>query len=134
MIEINNLTKEKIREEFLKKIAKTVLKGKKKGLSIALVKKGEIRSLNKKYRKKDKVTDVLSFSYGKEGEIILCPEKIKENAKRSGLSCEEELIRVLIHGILHFLGYDHEKSEKEARVMELKQEKYFSQIYNKNSF
>ncbi|MFH1575388.1 MAG: rRNA maturation RNase YbeY [Candidatus Nealsonbacteria bacterium] len=98
MIEVNNLTKLKIDKGFLKKVAENVLASEKsdKGLSIAIVGPEEIQRLNKKYRKKDKPTDVLSFDYGESGEVVLCPQQI--NGK---------IDYVLVHGILHILGYNH---------------------------
>ena len=72
---------------------------------------------------------MLSFNLeGKDylGEIVICPEIVKENAKKYGIEEEHEMIKVFIHGILHLLGYDHEKTEKEAEKMESKQEKYLS--------
>jgi probable rRNA maturation factor len=135
MIEINRLTPVKIDEKELKKIAEKVLKEeKKKGdLSVALVCGKRMKSINKKYRGKDKKTDVLSFDYGKDniglGEVIICPEVVKKNAKNYNLDYNKELSRVLIHGILHILGYDHEKSEKEAEKMKEKEEYYLSK-YN----
>ena len=99
-VEINNLTKRKIDSGSLKKLARKVLKQERKkiDISIAFVGKEEIRKLNKKYLKKNKPTDVLSFLYEKEhlGEIIICPSQV------SG-----ELTRTLIHGILHLLEYNH---------------------------
>jgi probable rRNA maturation factor len=126
MIEINNLTKTKINKKSFSQVAKKVLIGENKEsktLSLAFVRKKEIQKLNKKFRKKDKPTDVLSFSLQVEnfdkdylGEIIICPEIVKEK--------KEDLEFVFIHGILHLLGYDHERSEKEAKIMEEK-EKYY---------
>lgn len=127
MIGINNLTTNQVDEEFLKKVAEIVLEEEKKKeleISIALVGQGRIRELNKKYRKKNRVTDVLSFLYDDSGEIAICLREVKKNAKRFGATYEKELTRVLIHGILHLLGYDHEKSEKEAKKMEEKQQHY----------
>ena len=95
-------------------------------LSIALVGQGKIRELNKKYRGKNQATDVLAFSE-KEiglGEIVICLREVKKNAKRFGSKFEKELAQVLIHGILHLLGYNHKKSEVEAKEME-KKEKYY---------
>ncbi len=121
MIEVNNLTTNKVDEEFLKGLVKKVLEGenrKEMNLSIALVGQGRIRELNKKYRKKNKVTDVLSFQYDKSGEVIICLREVKKNAKQFGSTYKKELARVLIHGILHTLGYDHEKmKEKEVRYL-----------------
>lgn len=110
MIEVNNLTKRKIDEDFLKGLAKKVIKRENKAIniSIVLVGKKRIRELNKKYRKQDKATDVLSFGQGLN-EIVICPAVVKNN-----------LNKVLIHGILHLLSYKHGKR------MEEKQEDYLT--------
>jgi len=143
MIEINNLTTIQIEEEFLKKIVQKVLESEKEGnknLSIALVGQGRIRELNKRYIGKNRVTDILAFpnkdynppatssqpSVGPLGlgEVVICLREVKKNAKRFSSTFEKELVRVLIHGILHLLGYDHEKSEAQAKKMEEKQNYY----------
>ena len=129
MIEVNNLTRIKVDLDSLRKIAEKVLRGEKQDcteLAVSLVSSAEIKKLNKKYRKKDKPTDVLSFTYMNSGEIVLCPRTIKQNAKRFDGSFKKELNRVLIHGILHILGYDHEKGGKEAEKMQQKEEYYNS--------
>ena len=113
MIEIANLTKRKIDEKFLIGVAKKVLKGenrsrdKVKDISIVFVGEKRMRDLNKKYRHQDKVTDVLSFGDGLN-EIVICPAIIKGPACRQ--AGKKELTKILIHGILHILGYEH--SEK----------------------
>ncbi len=136
MVEVNNLTTVKIDKNLLKKTAEKVLAKRNFDLSIALVDEKRIKELNKVYRKKDKPTDVLSFNYqtqthlgagGKEnevlfdykdsGEIVLCPKQIKG-----------EIGRVLIHGILHLLGYDHEKSKRAAERMQKRENYYLSKI------
>jgi len=103
MIEVNNLTKSKIDKRFLTEVAKRVLSSEKsdKDLSIAIVSASEIQRLNKKYRKKDKPTDVLSFDYGESGEVVLCPRQIRG-----------KIDQVLVHGILHILGYNHRQMKK----------------------
>ncbi len=145
MIEINNLTTFSINEEFLKKIAEGVLTGESKregDLSIALVGPGRMKKINKSYRGKNRATDILSFPESKIrlkqfrigplqkseslGEIVICLEEVKKNAERYKSDFETELSRVLIHGLLHLLGYDHEKSEEEAEKMEKKQNHYLS--------
>jgi probable rRNA maturation factor len=55
--------------------------------------------------------------------------EVKKNAKRYNLTFKKELAKVLIHGILHLLDYDHERSEKAAKEMEEKQEHYLRKIY-----
>jgi len=154
MIEINNLTTNPINEEFLKKVAKIVLEGEhpsggrvpaKTKISLALVGSGRIRKLNKKYLGKNRVTDVLAFPQSRFlleksktgqlekieglGEIVLCLREVKKNTKRFGFTFEKELARILIHGILHLLGEDHEKSAKEAKKMEEKEEYYLSRTF-----
>lgn len=166
MIEINNLTTVSVNEETLKRIVDRVLKGEKIKkeieLSIAFIGSGRMRKLNKKYRGKNKVTDVLAFpeseimfekfpafveGYGGSsetshkggkigakkkirglGEIVICPREVKKNAKIFSTSFEKELANVLIHGLLHLLGYDHEKGEREAKEMQKKQNHYLKTI------
>ncbi len=136
MIEINNLTANQVSVDFVKKICKRVLKGEKKNktdLSIVFLNKDRIKKLNREYRKKNCPTDVLSFLYnGKEGEIVICPEEVRQNAKRYGTTFKKEVARVLIHGLLHLFGYDHEKTRKEAQIMEKKEKYYLEKIYAEN--
>jgi probable rRNA maturation factor len=135
MIEINNLTNFAVDKKFLTGLAKKVLKDEnreRENLSIAFVGKDIIKGLNKKYRKKNKPTDVLSFAGDLKlektlGEIVICPEIVKKNAKIDNSPFKKELAKVLIHGILHLLGYDHEKSGKEVEKME-EREKYYQAI------
>jgi len=130
MIEINNLTNFIVDKKIFSTVAKKVLLGENRGtktLSLAFIDKEEIKKLNKKFRKKNKATDVLSFELKEKeylGEIIICPEIVKENAKKYGISTREEMIKVFVHGILHLCGYEHEKSEKQAEIMEKKERIY----------
>ena len=146
MIEINNLTASPVDKKFLEKIAESILKKEKKlnkDLSIALVGFERMRELNKKYRGKNLATDVLSFQYGDSGEVAICLPQVKKNAKKFKSTTElplaetkvktrtkfsspfkKELTRVLIHGILHLLGFNHEKNEKEADKMRKKEADY----------
>lgn len=147
MIEINNLTATSINEKFLRKVAQNVLsdeKNKEADLSIAFVGQGRMRKINKRYRGKNRVTDVLAFPESKIlldkfkvgsvqktenlGEIIICLREVNKNAKKYDSVPEKELARVLIHGILHLLGHDHEKEETEAKKMKEKENYYLSQI------
>lgn len=148
MIEINNLTTIEIDEQFLKKIVEDVLKGegikKQVELSIALVGSGRMRKLNKKHRKKNRVTDVLAFPESEIvfekfrigplkkvkglGEIIICLREVKKNSRRFETSFEKELARVTIHGVLHLLGYEDEKGEEKAKEMGKKENYYLSKI------
>ena len=62
------------------------------------------------------------------GEIVICPQVIKKNAKKFKSPFKKELVRVLIHGILHLLGHNHEKSKKDAKIMEEKQDFYLKKL------
>ncbi len=112
----------------LKRVAARILKllkTDKAELSVALIGNGEMRKLNARYRKKDYPTDVLSFPAAQDmpdgvrllGDVIISVDKAKEQAKERGRSLDKEMTTLLIHGVLHLLGYDHERSAKDARIM-----------------
>lgn len=91
-----------------------------KKLTLAFVSREKIQDLNRGFLKKDSVTDVLSFSPLSEdsfGELALCAEKIQAQAFSHGLSLEEETAYLILHGLLHLLGYEHEKGGAPARKM-----------------
>ena len=144
MVQINNLTNTKVSKEFLRKISKLVLdreEKKKSNLSIILVSQQMIQRLNKRYRGEDRVTDVLSFGLkGKEKfilppdkseskEILLCLKEINKNAKKFGTTFKKELASCLIHGILHLLGYSHEKNKNSTRIMREKEKFYLNLFF-----
>lgn len=141
MIEVSNRTREKIDTESLIKIGEKILAWEQRGdfyFSLAFENSPAMRQINLTYRQKDSDTDVLSFeSKGDKnleldkkylGEIIICPTRVAVNAKEASKPYLDELWLVYIHGILHLLGYDHETSEKEAKIMEEKQEKYLQEV------
>lgn len=90
-------------------------------------------SLNKKYRRKNYATDVLSFSNlpakttlpTNIGDILICWTVLQKQARSFQHSQEEELAQLLIHGTLHLFGYDHELGPKEEKRMFQLQEKIF---------
>ncbi len=91
-------------------------------VSIYLTDDETIRLLNKSFRGKDKATDVLSFIYKEQvggykllGEIVISIDTAKRQAKELGHSLEEEIKRLLVHGFVHLLGYDHELGEEEEK-------------------
>ena len=117
-MEINNQVKARIDLKFIRGVLNKTLKKLKKrvNLSVALVDNKTIRRLNKKYRKKDRVTDVLSFDYG---EIIICYPKAKKQAQKLGHSIKEELKILLIHGLLHLLGHEHKTRQQRLKMKKL---------------
>ena len=103
-----------------------------KDFSLVLTNDQEIRQLNKNFRKKDKPTDVLSFPSSLEnylGDLVISIDTAKIQAKDYGVTLIDELTRLIIHGLLHLLGYDHEKvSSSVARKMRGKEELLLAQI------
>ncbi len=127
---INNKTEISIDEDLLRRAIETVLKEEKeeKEISVAIVGEEEIKELNRIYRGKGSVTDVLAFFYGEKdflGEVILCPARIESN---KGEDFTKEICRVTIHGALHLLGYDH-KSDEEEGLMTEKTKKYLQKLF-----
>ncbi|HEY1080431.1 MAG TPA: rRNA maturation RNase YbeY [Bdellovibrio sp.] len=100
-------------------------------LTLVFLDKKPAQKLNKEFRGKDYATDVLSFDSMEPssfGELILCPEVLKRQAKEHGLTYREELGYMLLHGILHLLGYDHETGEKDAKKMFSLQDAVFEKL------
>lgn len=90
----------------------------------------EIQELNKNYLKEDFATDVLAFPFLSSeilGDIVLSIEKIMEQAVQANISYLKELTKLIIHGILHILGYDHETCE-EKKIMFSLQEKILLEV------
>lgn len=104
-------------------------------LSILLCDDAFIHPLNRDYRGKDKPTDVLSFAMREEGDpndpilgdVIISIERAQEQALERGHLIGVELALLLVHGVLHLLGYDHEEDE-EAIVMEAKEKEILSML------
>ena len=109
-------------------------------LSVLLADDNKIRTLNKQYRGQDRATDVLSFSQNEEeeenkpnshllGDVVISTVTAKRQAAEHGLTLEEEIVLLLIHGILHLLGFDHERSNEEACHMKQKTRELFDWIF-----
>ncbi len=126
MIEFNNLTDYNLPIEELRALAEKAISENKK-LSVAFLSSSEISDLNRRYRKKEGPTDVLSFEGENDflGEVLISPEIVKKRARENELSFESEIRRVLIHGILHLTGYDHQ-TEKEKKEMRKKEKELLS--------
>ena len=117
-------------------------------LNLLLVDEPTIKQLNSEHRAKDKVTDVLSFPHQENlrggefsffapeeelGDIIICSEVCLKQAEEHGLSFDEEFLHLAVHGFLHIIGYDHEISESEEKLMENLEEKLLLQMKEKRS-
>lgn len=114
-------------EAWVKKVA-TVLKKKeilsslqsKQELVLVFLNEKEAKKLNWSYRQKDYPTDVLSFESDDPsgfGELVLCPQVLKKQAVDQKHSFEKETYYMILHGILHLLGFDHERGKDEEKKM-----------------
>ncbi len=98
-------------------------------LSLSFIGKTRMRSLNRQYRGRDYPTDVLAFPMGGIGEqaevflgdVVICVPVAIGQASRFENTADQELLRLLVHGTLHLLGYDHEQSPREAQRMQRKE-------------
>lgn len=127
-IEINQSVGKKINEKWLNKIIVRTLGAvgvKNAEISVAFVNNREMKKLNKTWRGKNKTTDVLSFIYEEKksggvklfGEMIISSPQATRQAREYGWSTKQEIKELLVHGLLHLCGFDHEKGERGARKM-----------------
>ena len=100
-------------------------------LSILVTGDEQIHELNRQYLNRDKPTNVLAFPMGSEtggidtgmlGDIVISVDTAKREASEMGIRFHERIYQLLIHGLLHLMGYDHEISEKDEKKMQ-KEEK-----------
>jgi probable rRNA maturation factor len=105
-------------------------------VSVAFVGRAAIARVNLKYLRHRGPTDVISFGFSSGGErgaiigdIYICPDVARMNARSQGIAASEELLRLTVHGTLHVLGYDHPADEKRMRSpMWRKQEKILARV------
>jgi probable rRNA maturation factor len=104
-------------------------------LSVLFCDNSYIKSLNAKYRSKDEATDILSFPLGENapggrfmaGDLVISLDALEENTRFFKVSADEELRRLLIHGILHLCGYEHSTNEAKEPMLET-QEKILAEL------
>ena len=99
-----------------------------KTFSIAFISNRRMKELNKFFRGKDSTTDVLSFPHESDefdadtnnlGDIVISAEQAQKQAEENGLTQENEIKQLVLHGLLHLCGYDHETDSGEMNVREL---------------
>lgn len=99
----------------------------KKELVLVFVTSPEMKRLNNQYRGKNYATDVLSFESADPdciGELVMCLPVLRAQAKRTGLSERGELGYMIVHGVLHLLGFDHENKKDEIKMFALQDSLY----------
>lgn len=91
-------------------------------ITVRFVDADEGQSLNRDYRGKDYATNVLSFPYESEpvvcGDLVICASVVEREASEQGKSPEAHFAHLVVHGLLHLQGFDHETGPKDARIME----------------
>lgn len=129
---INNQRKIKfdktIFQTFAENAALLIEETEQKYFTVAFVSDKKIRKLNKEFRGKDKMTDVLSFEFEPDefesdqnylGDIVISAEQAERQAVENDLTFEREIKQLILHGILHLCGYDHETDDGEMNEREL---------------
>lgn len=118
--------------------ARAVLKAERAGqamLSIAFVSNRTIRALNKRHLRRDRVTDVMAFGFRRTGkahpligDIYIAPDVARASATANGVSLREEIVRLIVHGVLHVLGYDHPEAGRTQAPMWRRQERLVARL------
>lgn len=122
MLEVVNRTRTRIPPVDIAKIYRFVFPSGKMELSVAFVGDAVMRRANKRYRGKDKTTDVLSFALEKKlGEILISIPKARADARAEHMPLKKKLEQLLIHGMLHIIGYDHERDAPSLRRMQARE-------------
>lgn len=101
-------------------------------VTVRFVDAEEGQQLNADYRNKDYATNVLSFVYEQEplvfGDLVICAEVVEREAETQGKALEAHYAHLIVHGILHLQGFDHELGETEARLMESKEKEILAAL------
>ena len=107
-------------------------------ITVRIVDAAEGQALNRDYRKKDYATNVLTFDYTMEpivtADLVLCAPVVAQEAKEQGKTLQAHYAHLLIHGALHAQGWDHESSEEDAQVMELREVEILTRLGFENPY
>ena len=108
-------------ESLVRKAARAALGTRRKSLTVALADDRRVRTLNKRDRKKDEATNVLSYPLGEKsflGDVVLARQIVWREAREQSKAPADHVAHLVVHGTLHLLGHDHETNEAEAERME----------------
>src|SRR5260221_1795599 len=108
-------------ERLVRKAARAAIGRTKKSLTVALADDKRVRALNKRDRRKDKATNVLSYPSGEKsflGDVVLARQTVWREARAQRKTPADHLAHLVVHGTLHLLGHDHETGEADAERME----------------
>lgn len=120
-------------KEIVKNLPQAIAKRLPVEISVVSVSEKESAELNRRYREKDKTTNVLSFRYGKEyGEIIVCPAVVRREARRQKHTFRYQMTWMILHGMIHLSGLHHEQSPVAAKKTEAVEKRILDTIFNFN--
>ena len=108
-------------ERLVRKAARAALGAKKRALTVALSNDRRVQPLNKRDRRKDKPTNVLSYPSGEKvylGDVVLARQTVWREARAQKKRPADHVVHLVVHGALHLMGYDHETGEADAERME----------------
>jgi probable rRNA maturation factor len=106
-------------ERLVRKAARAATSNRKRLLTIALADDRRVRALNARDRKKDKPTNVLSYPSGEHdflGDVVLARQTVWREAKAQGKRPADHVVHLVVHGVLHLMGYDHERNADAERM------------------
>ncbi|WP_284651028.1 rRNA maturation RNase YbeY [Flavobacterium terrisoli] len=130
-----NLDNEKVYADWLSKVISSEIKNEGE-INYIFCDDDYLLEINQQYLNHDTLTDIISFDYsiGNElhGDIFISVERVRENAQDFKVSFDEELKRVMVHGILHYCGYK-DKSEKDEQLMREKEEEKMKMFHVKQN-
>lgn len=133
MLHLNWQVKRKVPAAWVRQAADAFekkFKTNKKQLSVAIVGRAASSRLNKKYRGKDRATNVLSFPLAEQnflGEIILCLPVIRNEAKKQNQPLKKYFQYIFVHGLLHLVGFDHQ-TNRQANDMEKEEQRLLKSL------
>ncbi len=140
VLPFKGITKKKIKKD-LTNISKYLDLNDEEYITLILTDNNYIHDINSRFRKKDRPTDVISFVYNEDnempfpdesdekqplGDIYLSLEKAYTQSREYKVTFHDEIRRLIVHGVLHLIGYDHELSDNEAKRMRKKEEEVLS--------
>ncbi len=124
-----------VADALVRRTVAAVLAGERRAaqVSVTFVGRDAMRRLNRDHLGRDRPTDVICFALdtpgGLVGDLYLCPWVAAREARARGLPARQELVRLLVHGTLHVLGWDHPEGEARTRsAMWRKQERYVERL------
>ncbi len=136
-LQVSNFSVSKIDRRAIHKIVNAILKKlnlRLASLEINFLDENLMRDINKKYLNHDYNTDIITFTYSKEkvileGEIFISVDDARANARRYKVLLENEILRLIVHGILHMIGYDDVEAA-ERKIMKQKENALVRELWN----